>query len=122
MEINSHILKISGNAELPSEITLGNNYQITLQGTVVKSQDSDNHNGTLDRLYTLKPIMVELIDDKGESIKAKDTRSSSQLYRGLLKKIWIEKNIDMEFETFYSLVYKRLPKYTNAIVDEVLKQ
>jgi len=122
MQINSHILKISGNAELPNELILGNNYETTLQGTVVKSQDSDNHDGTFDRLYTIKPIMVELIDDKGESIKAKDTRSESQLFRGLLKKIWIDKNIDMEFETFYSLVYKRLPKYINAIIDEILKK
>ena len=41
MQINSHILKISGNAELPNELILGNNYETTLQGTVVKSQDSN---------------------------------------------------------------------------------
>jgi hypothetical protein len=119
MEINSYILKISGNAELPSELILGDNYKITIEGTVVKSQDSDNHNGTLDRMYTIKPIMVELVDNKGESIKARDTRSESQLFRGLLKKKWIEKNIEMEFETFYSLVYKRLYKYLDAIINEI---
>lgn len=119
MDINSHILKISGNAELPSELKLGDNYRVTIEGTVVKSQDSDNHNGTFDRQYTLKPVFVELIDNKGESIKARDTRSESQLFRGLLKKKWIEKNLDIEFETFYSLVYKRLYKYLDAIINEI---
>lgn len=121
MQVNSHILKISGNAELPKELTLGMNYKITLEGTVVKSQDSDNHDGSMDKLFTLKPVFIELVDEKGESIKAKDTRSESQLFRGVLKKIWIEKNITLEFENFYSLVYKRMYKYLNAIVEEVIK-
>ena len=52
MQINSHILKISGNAELPNELILGNNYETTLQGTVVKSQDMLYRDWETDRKST----------------------------------------------------------------------
>lgn len=119
MDINSKILRISGNCELPEELVLGGNYKVIIDGTVVKSQDSDNHDGTYDKLFTIKPVMVDLVSHTGESIKAKDTRSESQLFRGLLKKVWLEKNIEIPFETFYSRVYKKLYKYLDAIIAEV---
>jgi hypothetical protein len=120
MNINSHILRISGNAELPNEVILGDNYEVKINGTIVKTQDSDNHDGTYDRLYTLKPILVETVDNQGQSIKAKDTRSESQLLRGILKKIWIDNNIDEEFEKWYSKAHSEIRKHLNQIVNGIL--
>lgn len=121
MEISSHILKISGNAELPSALELGKNYQVQLEGTVVKKEDSDNHNGTFDVKYTIKPVMVTLTDETGESIKAKDTRSNSQLYRGLCKKWYIENNVMMDFDEFYEKMYKKNFMFFEQFAKAVIK-
>ena len=121
MNINSHILKISGNAELPSELIIGDNYEVKIAGTVTRSMLSDNNDGSFDQTYILKPVTVESTDNKGESIKSKDTRSESQLYRGMLKKLWIERGTPMDFEDFYQKVYRKHYKYLDAIINEVLK-
>lgn len=56
MEVNSHILKLTGKAELEHGMTLGDDYTITLNGQIVKQEDKDNQDGTVDRIYTFKVI------------------------------------------------------------------
>lgn len=55
--INSHILKVSGQVEIENEMELGKEYNITISGQVVKTEDLDNQDGTVNRKYILKPII-----------------------------------------------------------------
>lgn len=119
MKISSHILKISGVAELPQELMLSTNYDVSIKGTVVKTEDVDNHDGSFDRKYTIKPILVELVSQRGESIKSKDTRSESQLFRAIIKKKYIELGIAESFDDFYTKVYRHLYPYLDAIVADI---
>ncbi len=121
MKTNSHILRISGAAELPKELTLGNNYTVTITGAVTKTEDVDNHDGSYDKKYTIKPILVELVDDKGESIKAKDTRGNSQLQRGINKKLWLDHGAIGDFEEFHDKMYSKFRKFSNQFADEIFK-
>ena len=108
MNINSHILKLSGRAELPQEIDIGHNYHISMEGSVPKTELHDNEDGTFNRVYTFKPVKIELLDDKGEMLKLKDTRSMSQLFRGRMWKQWQDAHTDMSFDDWYHLLMQRM--------------
>ena len=58
MDINSHSIRISGKAELEKAMQLGEDYTLTVEGQVVKEENIDNHDGTVDRVYVFKPTIV----------------------------------------------------------------
>lgn len=101
MTINEHILKISGKATLPKELSLGHNYKITTDGEITTITDSTNQDGTLDKIYKFEPILCEILGDNGESIKAKDTRKRSQQLRSVIVRNWRESNSALEQDDFY---------------------
>jgi len=62
-KINSYQLKISrGKVELAEPLALGQ-YEVQLKvvGDVVKTEDSDNQDGSYDRTFVLKATTVEVI-------------------------------------------------------------
>lgn len=99
--ISSHILKLQGKAELPAEIALGHNYHVALEGSIVTVAESDNEDGTNRRVYTFRPVKIDLLTDKGEMLKLKDTRSNSQLVRAMLYKKWVNAASQESFDDFY---------------------
>lgn len=117
MDISNHILKLVGKAELPKPIELGQNYHIALSGSVRTATDSDNDDGTLTRIYTFKPVKLELLNELGETIKAKDTRSNSQLIRSLLYKRWVNAASKMSFEDWYDKVAGAMMFNIDKIID-----
>mgnify|MGYP001610819828 CR=1 FL=1 len=108
MEINEYVLKLSGKASLPEALELSHSYKIEIDGAVTTSTDSDNHDGTCVRYFKYEPILVKILKDNGETIKAKDTRSRSKLFRALLWKEWKNMTNAGEFETFYDEIYEVL--------------
>lgn len=117
MEISNYILKLTGKAELPKPIDLGNNYHIALSGSIRAATDSDNDDGTLSRIYAFKPVKVEILTELGETIKARDTRSNSQLLRSLIYKKWVNAASDLTFEDFYTKVCGSIMVNMDRIVD-----
>lgn len=100
--INSYYLKLSGKAELPKELEIGNNYSLALHGTITSTTDHDNHDGTIDRSFKFEPVKCEVLNELGEVIKAKDTRGEGQKTRAWMYKHWQEGDYgDMDFDTFY---------------------
>ena len=117
MNINSHFLRISGKAELPKEIKMGHNYHASLEGSITAVTDSDNHDGTYDRMYKFEPIKIEILNGKGESLKLKDTRSMSQLFRARVWKVWKNNLSGMSFEDYYNKVMLNLIQNVDEVVD-----
>jgi hypothetical protein len=119
--ISSYILKISGSIELPKEIELGKDYDVLISGSVVKKEDIDNHNGTIDVRYTLKPVLGEVKNDRGETFKLKDTRSNSELNRAQARAIFIERQLGIDFDTFYDAYCKEQRHQADVLADKVIK-
>lgn len=112
MKISSHYIKLQGKAELPAPLHMGENYDVTLSGSVIKTSDHDNQDGTVNREYVFKPIKMEVVNELGESIKAKDTRSNSQLLRSLLWKKWVNAASSIPFEDWYA-------KFTYGVMRDI---
>jgi hypothetical protein len=123
MEINSHILKMLGKSELPSAIQIGHNYEVIAKGSITKEELHDNEDGTGDKIYTFKPITVELKTELGESLKLKDPRRNSEKFRAYLYKLWRDEGILMDFDTCYEKVTLKamadMPRLLREVIQEL---
>jgi hypothetical protein len=113
--INEHILKLTGKANLPQELNLGYNYKITIDGEITTITDSNNQDGTKDRIYKFEPVLAEVQKDNGEVIKLKDTRKKSVQLRNSIIRHWRETNSNIDQEDFYE---KEMNKIINRFIEE----
>ena len=100
-EINSHKLRILGTVELPQAIGEGKNYHVSVEGEVRGSSIDTNDDGTFDKTYKLKIATLELLNEKGQVMKAKDRRKMSQRLRGAIYFYGTENDPDVPEEKFY---------------------
>lgn len=117
MQVNSHVLKLSGRAELPNEIDIGHNYHISLEGSVPKTELHDNEDGTFNKVYTFRPVKIELLTQKGETLKLKDNRRASQLFRARLWKEHTNSKSELSFEDWYQGLMLNLIQVANELAE-----
>ena len=98
---NDHFIKLSGKANIPEGLEIGHNYEVSAQGTITSKTESDKNDGSHVNYYKFEPVLVEILNDKGESIRAKDTRSMSKKLRGLVYGRWSNMAADIEEEKYY---------------------
>lgn len=120
--INSFILKLQGKAELPKEIETGHNYEVKLQGSVNKVELHDNEDGTWDKVFTFKPVIVELVNGKGESLKLKDSRKNSQKMRNYLFKLYHEEGYIEDFDRVYDMFTYEVMGMTPSLLRSAIKR
>ena len=116
MEISNHILKLSGKAELPKAIDARHNYHVSLSGSIPSLTDSDNENGTFTRTYSFRPVKIELLDPLGETLKLKDARSKSQLFRARAWSAWKDSPFGLTFDEYYDELMENLIKYAPEVI------
>jgi hypothetical protein len=108
-EIKENILRLTGKCSLPQSLEIGNRYKIIIEGAITSITHEDAEDGTLLRYHKFVPVIVSVIKDTGEVIKAKDTRRMSQKLRGIIYKIWESEEKDSRpFETAYEDTMKFL--------------
>ena len=120
--VNSHILKLKGNSELPEEIEIGHNYHIALEGSVTGFKVEDNEDGTFNKIYDFKPVKVDVLTPLGKSLKLKDPRKSSQKFRNYCYKIWIEEGYTEPFDEVYENTIWEAMSMMPALVREAIKR
>ena len=99
--MDSFCIKLQGKAEVAKPLEIGHNIHTTLEGSIVSETIEDNDDGTKTHIYKFKPVIVEVLTQKGERLRAKDTRSRSQQLRSLLFRVWRERNEPITFDEFY---------------------
>lgn len=122
MQTNSHWLKLAGKVNIDRELHLDHGYKVRIEGAIPSSQDISNEDGTYDRVYKFIPILCEIEDEKGEVIKAKDTRSYSQKLRRRLYQCWEVHQTDLTHEEHYERVMKYILSHAYEIEEEALRQ
>ena|SRR3990167_4339886 len=118
MNINSYSIRLSGRAEIPEDLDEAKNYKMIIEGSIPKTEFHDNQDGTHDKILTLKAIKVEVVDDIGKSIKAKDTRGKSQLFRARLWKEWSKlDDTKLDFNDWYDAMMINLIQVVDELVE-----
>lgn len=114
---DEYYIKLGGRANIPNPLEIGKNYKLVTQGTVTSFTESDLNDGRHVIYYKYVPVTMETIDDMGEAIKAKDTRSSSKLLRAKFWKYWQNLGIDMNFEDWYTGLMLNLIRSSDELAD-----
>lgn len=122
MEIDTRYIKFSGKAEIPEDLIVGNNYSILSQGTITAETLTDLHNGKFAKSYKWEVIQSEITGEKGESIKAKDTRSNSTLQMNQDWAIWRNLTTSMDFEQFHDEMTKERMKMSEMIANKIINK
>jgi hypothetical protein len=117
METKSHILKLTGKSELPEAVEIGSNYNIALSGSITAIAEHDNNDGSADKIYTFKPIKMEVLTPTGKTLTLKDTRSNSQLLRSMLYAKWKNAASNISFEDAYSKFVHGVMRDMDELVD-----
>ena len=119
--LHDYLIKLSGKAVIPQSLKIGYNYTIKADGTITKIIESDNDDGSHQYVHQFKSVLMEILDEKGERIKAKDTRRISQRIRARIYVYWKENQINQDFEEFYQRIGEKIILNFDEIADFVLK-
>ena len=122
MEINSHILKISGKVELLEPVEISHNFKITVSGSITSEELKDNSDGTFDKIYRFEPILCEVINPLGKTLQTKDPRSKSKLLRSSLWREWKESNSELGDEDFYNAVMDYILRHIQDITEQAINE
>jgi hypothetical protein len=120
--MDSYFLKLTGKAELPQAISIGHNFRVLAEGSIVSEEISDNDDGFKNHGYKFQPVKLEAITETGKTIKAKDTRSDSKLWHAQMYVKWKEADVDMDSDEFYHLVCSWERRNADFIVAAALKE
>ncbi len=61
-KIDEHLIRISaGKIPIDQAIDMGDDVTLQVEGTVVKIEDSDNQDGTINRTYVVKGVAAGII-------------------------------------------------------------
>ena len=64
MKINERLVKVSAAAiPISEELELGDDIVLIVTGSAVKSEDRDNQDGTIDRIFTVKGELAVKVED-----------------------------------------------------------
>lgn len=119
---DNYLIKFSGKgASIPEPLSIGKNYKVTIEGTVSGHDERDENDGSYTHYYRLEPVRVELVDDAGHSIKAKDTRSVSQRTRAWFFKAWANIGADYTFDELWEGVNRIVCGRRDLLIDEFEK-
>lgn len=105
---NEFYVRLGGKGNIDKPLIIGHNYQVKASGTITSFTESDLNDGRHVVYYKFQPILIELLTDLGESIKAKDTRSMSSLLRAKLWKEWQKAQTSLTFDSWYEVLMQRM--------------
>lgn len=115
--VNEHILKLSGKASIPTGLTLSRTYQLQLTGDVTSVSESDNQDGTVNKSYRFEPLVVEVINDKGNRIVSKDRTKTSSKNRSR-HHIWQAETLS---DIGYDKAYEFIRRHFDAVMELVIR-
>lgn len=121
-EKDDYILKLTGKAELPEPLEIGNNFKVVIQRAITEKKERDNEKGGRIYTWTFEPVLIETIDHIGKTLKAKDVRRVSQRLRARSFVYWKENNIQEDFELWYSQIGEKMIFFFEELTEFILKK
>lgn len=120
MNLNSHIIKFSGAAELSGSLDIGNRYAVGVEVAITDERKIDNEDGTFDLEYKAKLIRAQVHTKEGK-LDTKDKTHESVKTRRMIMAIKNEYRPDMDETEWYVLVQKGIRANMPEIINQILK-
>ena len=120
MNLNSHILKLSGSAELSGALEIGNRYAVGVEVGITYERKIDNGDGTFDLEYKARLIRAQVHTKEGK-LDTKDKTSESVKTRRMIMAMKNDYRPDMDDEIWYVLIQKGIRAAMPEIINNILK-
>lgn len=117
MQINEHILKLSGTAYLETELPRGKTLIFAGEFQETKREEVPNEDGTVNMLYHVKPLRVLEKREGGQSIPIKVKNKNSVRIRAAVMRAHAELQRDGEAESFYDKFTDSLTQNPEAVIN-----
>lgn len=117
-----YYIKLQGKANIPKALSIGHNFKITSDCSIVSEQKSDLENGEYSITYKAVPITIDIEKDNGEVVKAKDPRRNSQKVRNYLFKIYMNEGYVEDFDRVYDEFTNEVMFNTPRLLEEAVKR
>jgi len=121
-QLETYYIKIQGKVNIPEKLSIGHNYKLTADCSIVSEQKEDNEDGTFSVIYKMVPVTVEVQKDNGETIKAKDPRKNSQKIRNYLFKEYHNEGYSEDFDRVYDAFALEVMAMTPHLLREAIKR
>ena len=63
METNEFLIKITSKSPIERELELGQDVVVLLKGSVIQRQERDRQDGTMDIVFVVKPVDVQIVNE-----------------------------------------------------------
>ena len=63
METNEFLIKITSKSPIDRELELGQDVVVLLKGSVIQRQERDRQDGTMDIVFVVKPVDVQIVNE-----------------------------------------------------------
>lgn len=118
MNINEHILKISGSSNLPSGLEMDKRYLVSIEVDCTDIVDRSNQNGTLNREYKCKQTGdTQILVDGKQIIKAEKKQKRSQKLHAAIWYYWNMNGFEKPFDQYYDETMAKI----NSRVPEIIE-
>lgn len=116
MNLNSHILKLSGSAELSAPLELATRYAIGAEVSITDERKVDNEDGSYDIEYKAKLVRAQIHTKEGR-LDTKDKTHESVKTRRAIMVIRNDYRQDMDDEFWYAMVQKSIRAHLPEIIN-----
>lgn len=121
--MDTYYIKVQGKANIPEALSIGHNFKILCDASIVSEQKIDNDNGEFDIVYKAVPVTITIEKDNGEIVKAKDPRRNSEKIRKWLYKNWSETEAEIHpFDDVYNAFTDEVMSMTPQLLRSALKR
>jgi len=122
MSENTYYLKVSGKANIPTALSIGHNFKVTCDCSIVSEQKNDLENGEFSVTYRAVPLTIEIQKDNGPTVKAKDPRKNSQKIRNYLFKLYFDEGYVEEFDKVYDAFTQEVMFMSPQLLRQAIKR
>lgn len=118
----TYYIKLQGKANIPQALSIGHNFKITADTSIVSESKEDNEDGTFSITYKAVPVTIEIEKDNGEVVKAKDPRKNSQKIRNWLFKDYAREGYVEDFDQVYDAFTLEVMSRTPDLLAQAIKR
>lgn len=120
--MNSHVLRITGESELPESLELDHEYLISINAEISKISKKGDQEGGHIYTYSGRQRTCEVLKDNGEILKGKDKTRQSNKTRYAIEACKNDFLPQMEDEEFYIFIQKGIRANLGDIINLILKK
>ena len=117
-----YYIKVTGKANIPEALSIGHNWKIECDCSIVSEQKSDLENGEFSVTYRAVPVTINIIKDNGEVVRAKDPRKNSQKIRNYLFKLYADEGHVEDFDSVYDAFTQEVMFMSPQLLRQAIKR